>query len=108
MDPKVRYCYEARARVLKALAHPSRLFMIDQLREHERCVCELQQLVGADLSTVSKHLTILRSAGLVLDEKRGAKVFYRLRIPCLTGFLDCMAAVMKSTAETQLESLEMP
>lgn len=69
-----------RAQIIKALAHPSRLLILDELfRQRERCVCELAKLVGADMSTVSRHLTVLRLAGLVAGEKRGLQVFYRLR-----------------------------
>lgn len=81
--------------------------MIDELQQGARCVCELKELVGSDLSTVSKHLTILRNAGLVLMEKRGSKVFYQLRVTCVTGFLDCLGAVMRSNAEEQFELLEI-
>lgn len=69
----------ARAPIFKALAHPSRLLMIEALRERERCVGELTKLVGADVSTVSKHLSLMKSAGLVTAEKRGLNVFYH---PC--------------------------
>lgn len=60
-------------------------------------------MVGADMSTVSKHLSILRNAGLVDMEKRGAQVYYRLRIPCVTGFFHCLEEVMRTAAEEQLE-----
>ena len=63
--------YEARAKVIKALAHPSRLMMIDSLSEGEKCVCELRELVGSDFSTVSKHLSLMREAGVVEDRKVG-------------------------------------
>lgn len=69
------------AQVLKALGHPSRLFLVDRLARGERCVCELTALVGADVSTVSRHLAVLREAGIVLDDRRGAQVFYRLAAP---------------------------
>jgi DNA-binding transcriptional ArsR family regulator len=59
--------YKVRARVIKAMAHPSRLLIIDILSEGEQCVCELQKRVGSDMSTVSKHLALMRSAGLVTD-----------------------------------------
>ncbi|HPN83754.1 MAG TPA: metalloregulator ArsR/SmtB family transcription factor [Victivallales bacterium] len=85
--------YEKRARVIKALGHPSRLLMADELGKGERCVCRLVELIGHDFSTVSKHLTVLRKAGIVEMEKRGKKVFYRLRIPCLLRFMDCVDAV---------------
>ena len=84
----------ARAKVMKALAHPSRLFMVDELSRGERCVCELTEMVGADVSTVSKHLTVLKQAGVVIDERRGQQVFYRLRVPCILNFFGCVEAVL--------------
>ena len=85
---------EARAKVMKALAHPSRLFIVDELSRGERCVCELTDMVGADVSTVSKHLALLKRAGVVLDERRGQQVFYRLRVPCILNFFGCVEAVL--------------
>ena len=77
MDAKTRAKYEARASVVKALAHPTRLFIVDEIAKGERCVCELTAMIGADISTVSKHLSVLKQAGLVADEKRGLMVYYR-------------------------------
>ena len=90
--------YKAQARVLKALAHPSRLLMVEELSRGERCVCELADLVGAEMPTVSRHLALLREAGIVEDEKRGVQVFYRLKTPCVMNFFQCVAAV--KTGET--------
>lgn len=67
-----------RADTFKALGHPARLFMAQTLAHGERCVCELQEMVDLDVSTVSKHLSVLRNAGLVVDRREGTKVFYRL------------------------------
>ena len=83
---------------MKALAHPSRLFIVDELSRGERCVCELTELIGADVSTVSKHLAVLREAGLVLDERRGVQIFYRLRVPCILNFFGCVEAVLEEKA----------
>ncbi len=99
MDVKTLAKFEARAEVIKALAHPSRLFMADVLAQGERCVCELTEMVGADMSTVSKHLSIMKNAGVVEMEKRGSMVFYRLRTPCLLNFLSCVESVVKSNAK---------
>jgi DNA-binding transcriptional ArsR family regulator len=85
---------EARAMVIKALAHPSRLFIVDELSRGERCVCDLTEMIGADVSTVSKHLALLKRSGVVLDEKRGQQVFYRLRVPCILSFFGCVEAVL--------------
>ena len=103
MEAKTRARHEARARVLKALAHPSRLFIVDELARGERCVCELQARIGADMSTVSKHLAQLKNAGIVDDDKRGVQVFYRLRAACVPGFLSCIENILKDNAERQLE-----
>ena len=86
MNAQREKMYEERAEILKALGHPSRLMMVDELSRGERCVCELTELVGADMSTVSRHLSVLREAGLVDSEKRGLKVFYRLACPCILNW----------------------
>ena len=96
-----RELYEYRAHILKALAHPSRLVMVDALSEGERCVCELQELVGSDMSTVSKHLAVMKAAGIVADRKEGLQVFYHLQTPCILSFLACIDGVIRSNAEAQ-------
>jgi ArsR family transcriptional regulator len=90
-----RDTYKQKANIVKAMAHPSRLMMIDALAEGEKCVCELQRLVGSDMSTVSKHLLLMKRAGLVEDRKEGLRVHYRLRVPCILGFMQCVEAVLK-------------
>ncbi|MCC5875833.1 MAG: winged helix-turn-helix transcriptional regulator [Candidatus Sumerlaeia bacterium] len=97
---------EARAEILKAMAHPARLFMMEELAKGERCVCELREMVGSDLSTVSKHLSVLRNAGLVEMDKRGPQVFYSLTTPCILKFVDCIDAVVRSNARKQLELVQ--
>lgn len=87
---------ERRAGILKALAHPSRLMMVDELASGERCVCELQELVGADISTVSKHLAVLKKAGVVESDKRGLQVFYKLLSPCVMNFFACIESVIEA------------
>ena len=73
MDAKRLAKYEARAKIIKAMAHPARLLIVDELSSAgERCVCELTEMIGSDMSTVSRHLTVLKGAGLVEDENRSA------------------------------------
>jgi len=104
MDPKRLAKYEARAKIVKALAHPTRLLIVDELAEQgERCVCELTELVGSDMSTVSRHLGLLKGAGIVADEKRGTAVYYRLRAKCLPSFFDCVESVIHSNFVSQQE-----
>jgi len=97
--------YKQRALIVKAMAHSSRLMMIDALAEGEKCVCDLQQLVGADLSTVSKHLSVMKNAGIVADRKEGLKVFYRLRVPCILRFFDCVEAVLRANTEEAIRAM---
>ena len=86
--------YIDRAQIIKAMAHPSRLKMIVALGKKELCVCELKKLVRADISTVSKHLGLLKKVGLVTDRKQGLQVFYRLTCPCTLSFLACIETLV--------------
>ena len=64
MNAKTQAQYEARAHIIKALAHPARLLIVDELSKHgERCVCELTEMIGSDMSTVSRHLAELKAPG---------------------------------------------
>ena len=103
MDAHTKAKFELRAKITKAMAHPTRLFIIDELSRQERCVCELTEMIGADTSTVSKHLTILKNAGIVRDEKRGTMVYYQLRVPCVMNFFDCIEAVIQANVKEQME-----
>jgi DNA-binding transcriptional ArsR family regulator len=95
MNAKTQARFNARAKILKALAHPTRLYIVDVLSRGERCVRELTKMVGDDVSTVSKHLSVLKSVGIVGDEKRGSEVYYSLRMGCVLRFFDCIEAVLK-------------
>jgi len=90
---------EARAKVLKAMGHPSRLFILEQLETEEKCVCELTAMIGADVSTISKHLSVLKQAGLVIDNKCGNQVFYKLCVPCVLNFFGCIESVLEKQAQ---------
>ncbi len=81
--------YTLRAEMFKALAHPVRLLMLEKLRSRPWCVCELAVEVGIEKSVASKHLSALRNAGLVDDEKRGTLVEYRMTAPCVLDLAAC-------------------
>jgi ArsR family transcriptional regulator len=97
---------EGRAAILKALAHPSRLLIVEKLSEKPYCVCELTRMVGADTSTVSKHLSILRNAGIISDRKQGTSVYYSLEAPCLLRLLTCVESVIEKNLQRQLSYLK--
>lgn len=103
MASQSRNRYEAYAQIIKALAHPTRLQILESLAEGERCVCELQGIAGSDMSTVSKHLAVMRNAGLLTMDKRGTMVFYALRVPCILDSMKCVEAVLRAKAEEHLE-----
>ena len=92
---------QKRVAVLKALAHPTRLLLTERLMQGELCVGELRDLVGDDVSTVSKHLLILRQAGVVACQKRGLNVYYRLACDCFSDFLQCVDQVCPGPAPAE-------
>ena len=78
------------AAVFKALGHPARLLIVNELAAGERPVCDLVELTGLGWSSVSRHLAVLKAVGVVEDDKRGLQVFYRLRLPCVARFTACL------------------
>lgn len=106
MDVKTQARFEARAGVLKAMAHPSRLYIVELVSKNKMCVKDLTDKIGADMSTVSKHLTILKNAGIVGDEKKGSKIFYRLKMPCVLSFFSCIESVLKESGKELIKLSE--
>ena len=105
MDEITRKRLEAQATILKAVAHSTRLYIVSELGLGRRCVSELTEAVGADASTVSKHLLVLKNAGMVTDEKVNTSVYYSLATPCVLNFLGCVDAVLRANAARHVELL---
>jgi len=97
---------EGRAAILKALAHPSRIFIVEKLSEKPYCVCELTAMIGVDTSTVSKHLSILKNAGIITDKKQGTAVYYSLEMPCLLRLISCVESVIEQNLNKQFAYLD--
>lgn len=95
---------EAEALAFKALGHPTRLLMVRALADGELCVCDLQRLAGIDMSTVSRHLLQLKTAGVLASRRRGNQVLYRLRTPCVVTVMDCVAGVTGSDTDASCAS----
>ena len=106
MDPELEARYQARAKIMKAMSHPTRLFIVDEVAKGERCVCELTEIIGDHISTVSKHLAVLKNAGILSSHKNGSHMLYQLRVPCAVDFLDCVERVLKAVASRHNEVLE--
>jgi len=92
---------EIRAKIIKAMAHPVRLMVIDCLKQKERSFSELFDLFKLDKSTASKHLLVLKEAGIVSSRKDGLDMIYRLEVPCVTDFFTCVTTVIESSVKKQ-------
>ena len=90
---------------MKALAHPVRILIVEALARGERCVCELNRLADIDQSNISRHLAMLKQAGIVSDRRDGMKVFYSLRCTCVTAFFTCAEKVLKTMAKNQVRAV---
>lgn len=87
---------QARARVLKALANPDRLKLVDLLSRGECCLCELQPRFALSKSTLSRHVDVLRRVGMVTERRVGVRIFLRLATPCILRALDCAMQVVQA------------
>ena len=90
-----------KAEVFKAMGHPLRLGIIEFLRDGERCVCEIVEYTGTGMSNISKHLSVLKAAGIVTDRKDGLKMMYSLKMPCTLDFSVCVESVLLKRLERQ-------
>lgn len=101
MTPREQERLRMKADVFKALGNPVRLGIVELLETGELCVCEIVDHVGTDASNVSKHLSILKKQGMVVDRREGLKIFYRLTMPCVLDFSRCVEGVLFNRFEEQ-------
>lgn len=94
MNKEVENEFLEKAEVFKALAHPTRLFIIHAINEKKLSVKELTEMVGIDISTMSKHLDILKKNKIIEGEKVKNFIYYRLTIPCVLDFMSCAVKVI--------------
>jgi len=98
--------YEARANILKALANPVRLRIVEELNQGERCLCELQPLFPMNKSTLSRHVAALRNVGIISERRDGVRIFLKLQTPCILNVFDCAMGVIRSNAQRQAAMVE--
>jgi ArsR family transcriptional regulator len=93
---------QLKADLLKALGQPTRLKILELLVDGERCVCEIFPAIKEEQSNISKHLGFLRSQGIVIADRRGMRVFYRLADKRIVRLLDeadsCVRGSLKAKA----------
>ncbi len=94
---------ELRAAALKALGQPTRLRILEFLRNGERCVCDIFPAINEEQPNVSRHLAVLKGAGLVASRKDGLNVHYRVKDPRLFDLLDSVDAVLHTHLQERRE-----
>jgi len=90
-----------RARVFKALAHPVRLELVELLKQGPACVCELAARFPLGLPAVSKHLALLREAGVIRSQRDGTRILYRLVMPCMLESFSCIDRLILDQLRTE-------
>jgi len=95
-----------RADILKALAHPIRVLLVDELSRGDRCVSDLVAIAGVDQSNVSRHLTQLKQAGILSERREGARVMHHLQCPCILHAFACAVQVIREDAKRRDAVLE--
>jgi len=93
---------QLKADLLKALGQPTRLKILELLAQGERCVCEIFPAIRGEQSNVSKHLSFLRSQGIVVAERRGMRAAYRLADPGVGKLLEDAEECLRGTLKARL------
>jgi ArsR family transcriptional regulator len=106
MDRETQRLFRLQAEVIQAAGHPIRLAIIDCLKDGEQCVCDIAERVGAKRANVSRHLSLMLSAGIVDCRKDGLRAMYRLRTSCILNFIKCVTQVLKERLESEAALLE--
>ena len=84
--------YEVQAELLKTLSHPTRLAVLQILRDGEQCVCHLEAMLRVRQAGLSQQLMVLRQAGLVAVRREGLNIYYRVSRPGVFRLLDAANA----------------
>lgn len=105
-DLKKQLLFEKQAEVVKAVAHPLRIAIIDFLRRGEKCVCDIAESIGSEQSNASRHLSVMVKAGVLEYRKEGLKVIYKLKCPCILDFFSCLRRVLKQQVKENAKLLK--
>ncbi len=82
-----------KAGILKALAHPVRIGIVEVLEDREMCVCDIAERFTLDRTSISKHLALMKNLDILDDRREGLHVYYSLRMKCLPTLLKCIEMV---------------
>jgi len=92
---------EIRAKIIKSMAHPVRLMIVEILKTGEHSFSQIFDVFKLDKSTISKHLLVLKESGIISSRKNGTDMIYKLDVPCITDFFSCVTAVIESNVKKQ-------
>lgn len=92
---------ELKAEVLKALAQPTRLKILECLRGGERCICEIIPAVGGEQSNISRHISLMQRSRLVATRKEGVKVMVKVTDPKIFTILDQVGTILRNQMSVQ-------
>ena len=87
---------ELKAEVLKALAQPTRLQILECLRGGEKCICEIIPAIGGEQSNISRHISLMQKSHLVTTRKDGVKVMVKVSDPKIFHILDQVSILLKN------------
>ena len=96
MKNKDKKLFELQAQVFKALGHPVRLAVVSVLRDGEQAVSSLMGFTATEASNLSRHLDVLKKAGIVSHRREGLQVFYKLNMPCAISFFECVKEIVQA------------
>ena len=103
---KKQLLFAKQAEIVKSIAHPLRIAIVDFLKDGEQCVYDIAEHIASERSNVSRHLSVMVSGGVLSYRKEGLKVIYKLRTPCIVDFFSCVSGVLKQQAEENSKLLK--
>ena len=106
LNGEKKLLFEKQAEVAKSVAHPLRVAVLEFLSDGEQCVCDIAENVGSERSNVSRHLSVMVSAGVLESRKEGLKVFYRVKAPCVLKFFACLIGVLEEQAKENVQLMK--
>ncbi|QGP91451.1 putative HTH-type transcriptional regulator [Neomoorella glycerini] len=98
--------YSLKAEFFKALAHPTRVRILEQLRQGEKCVCKFIEDLELEQPNISQHLAVLRKEDIVVTRKEGLKVLYRVKHPEIFQVLDLVGRILTREITNTMAELQ--
>lgn len=99
LNRKKQLVLKRQAEILKAIAHPLRIAIIEFLKDGQQCVCDIAKYSGSERSNVSRHLSVMVNAGILESRKEGLNVIYKLKTSCVIEFLSCIKKCLREQAK---------